>query len=169
MITSKTRLRLSSLKLKNKLQIYLLKKTEKKVFDNFGELSNTDGTTNMNGIWGLKRKMFPKNSESLPISKRNSGGRLISSKKELMTLYLESFKHQLRHRPIKGNFVYLKQLKEKLYTQRLEIAKNRKTEPWKLDQLKFVLRSLKMGKSRDPHGLNNEVFKLEVIFFRNGE
>ena len=35
----------------------------KKVFDNFGELSNTDGTTNMNGIWGLKRKMFPKNSE----------------------------------------------------------------------------------------------------------
>ena len=63
MITSKTRLRLSSLKLKNKLQIYLLKKTEKKVFDNFGELSNTDGTTNINGIWGLKRKMFPKNSE----------------------------------------------------------------------------------------------------------
>ena len=86
-----------------------------------------------------------------------------------MTLNLETFKHRLRHRPIKRNFVYLKQLKEKLYTQRLEIAKNKKTEPWKLDQLKFVLRSLKMGKSRDPHGLNNEVFKLEVIFFRNGE
>ena len=80
----------------------------KKVFDNFGELSNTDGTTNMNGIWGLKRKMFPKNSESLPISKRNSGGRLISSKKELMTLYLESFKNQLRHRPIKGETLYSK-------------------------------------------------------------
>ena len=104
----------------------------------------------MNGIWGLKRKMFPKNSESLPIAKRNSGGRLISSKKELMSLYLETFKHGLRHRPIKRNFVYLKQLKEKLYTQRLEIAKNRKTEPWKLDQLKFVLRSLKTGKSISP-------------------
>ena len=134
----------------------------KKVFEDFGKLSNTDGTTNINGIWSLKRKLFPKNSEPIPIAKRNPDGRLISSKNELLNLYLDTYKHRLRHRPIKSKFVYLKQLKQKLFTQRLEIAKTRKSEPWNLEQLKSVLRELKTGKARDPHGLINEIFKIDV-------
>ena len=44
----------------------------------------------------------------------------------------------------------------------LKIAKTRKSEPWDLKQLKQVLKNLKTGKSRDPHGLINELFKPEV-------
>ena len=32
----------------------------KQVYDNFEKLSNTDGTTNNNGIWAIKRKLFQK-------------------------------------------------------------------------------------------------------------
>ena len=43
----------------------------KKVVENFQTLSNTDGSTNINGLWNLKRKVFPKNAESLPFAKKN--------------------------------------------------------------------------------------------------
>ena len=76
----------------------------KQVMDNFLKLSNTDGSTNINGMWSLKRKLFPKNSESLPFAKKNYDGRLISSQKELISLYLDTFSHRLRHRPIKRKF-----------------------------------------------------------------
>ena len=130
-----------------KLSNMVAEENRKQVFDNFEKLSNTDGTTNINGIWTLKRKIFPKITESLPIAKKDSNGRLISSQKELMQLYLDTYKHRLRQRPIKGDYIKLKHLKEELYTKRLKIAMNRKSEPWKIEQLKKVLNGLKTGKS----------------------
>ena len=53
-------------------------------------------------------------------------------------------------------------LKEELFNQRIRIAKTRKSKPWTINQLKQVLKHLKSGKSRDPHGLINELFKPEV-------
>ena len=44
----------------------------------------------------------------------------------------------------------------------MKIVKLRKSEPWGIKQLKQVLKNLKTGKSRDPHGLINELFKPEV-------
>ena len=134
----------------------------KKVVENFQTLSNTDGSTNINGLWNLKRKVFPKNAESLPFAKKNFDGRMITSQTELRSLYLETFSHRLRHRPIRDSFKYLKTLKDELCYKRLEIAKTRKSEGWKIDQLRKTLIKLKSGKSRDPHGLVNELFKPEV-------
>ena len=95
-----------------KLTITVAEENRKQVFDNFEKISNTDGTTNNNGIWALKRKLFPKIAENLPIAKKDFNGRLISSQKELLCLYLDSYRHRLHHRPIKNEFEYLKELKE---------------------------------------------------------
>ena len=132
------------------------------VVNNFQELSNTDGSTNINGMWNLKKKVFPRNVETLPVAKKNYDGRLVTSQKELKTLYLSTFSHRLRHRPVKESFQYLKALKEELCYKRLEKAKKSKSEGWKIEHLQKVLASLKAGKSRDPHGLINEIFKTEV-------
>ena len=43
-----------------KLTSFVAEENKKQVYDNFEKLSNTDGTTNNNGIWALKRKLFPK-------------------------------------------------------------------------------------------------------------
>ena len=155
--------------LKNKLNeidldltLTVAEENKKQVYDNFEKISNTDGTTNNNGIWALKRKLFPKNTENIPIAKKDFNGRLISTQKELICLYLDTYRHRLRHRPIKNEFKYLKVLKEELFDKRLRIAKKRKSEPWDLKQLKQVLKNLKTGKYRDSHGLINELFKPEV-------
>ena len=38
-----------------------------------------------------------------------------------------------------------------------------KSEPWKLKELNKVLKSLKNNKTKDPHGMINEIFKPGVI------
>jgi hypothetical protein len=54
-----------------------------KVIENFKELSGIDGSTNQNGVWALKRKIFPKNKESLPFAKRNFEGKLLTTQKSV--------------------------------------------------------------------------------------
>ena len=62
------------------------KENRDKVINAFKLLSNTDGTTNINGMWGLKRKIFPRNSKQLPIAKKNLDNKLISSQTDLKKL-----------------------------------------------------------------------------------
>ena len=78
-------------------------------------------------------------------------------------LYLKTYQHRLRHRPIKPEFSELKCLKETLFNLRLKLSKLTKSEPWKESNLNKVLSSLKKNKSRDPHGLINDLFKPGVI------
>ena len=130
-----------------------------KVVDNFASLSDSDGTTNQNGFWAIKRKIFPKNKESLPFAKHDIQGKLVSSQKELKNLYLQTFTRRLRHRPIKKDLEYLKNIKEELCAKRMEMSRLNKSDPWKKQDVLKVLSYLKAGKSRDPHGLINEIFK----------
>ena len=41
-----------------------------KVIENFKLLSQQDGKMNTNNMWNLKKKVFPKNKESLPFAKK---------------------------------------------------------------------------------------------------
>ena len=133
-----------------------------KVMENFKSLANVDGSTNNMGVWNIKKKVFPKNGESLPFAKKDSKGKVISCQKELKQLYLNTFTHRLRHRPIRPGFDKLKVWKEELCKKRLQIASSTKSAPWNQNQLLKVLTKLKKGKSRDPHGLINDIFKPEV-------
>jgi hypothetical protein len=98
--------------------------------------------------------------------KKYSDGKLVSSHKQLKDLYLNTFVHRLRQRPIKKDFAYLKHLKEVLCSKRMEYAKARKTEDWTMEKLEKVLKALKKNKSRDPHGFINEIYWLEVMIWK---
>ena len=135
------------------------KENRNKVVENFATLATSDGTTNQRGVWDIKRKIFPKNKESLPFAKTDFEGKLVTSQKELKALYLKTFTSRLRHRPIKKGLENLKVLKEELCAKRMEMSKLNKSDPWKITDVTNVLSSLKNGKSRDPHGLINELFK----------
>ena len=130
-----------------------------KVMDSFKTLADTDGTININGLWNLKKKVFPKNTKPLPCAKKNVEGRIITSQAELKQLYLDTFIHRLRHRPIKEDLKELQILKEELCELRLNFSKLNISTPWKKEDLVKILSSLKNNKSRDPHGLVNEIFK----------
>ena len=72
---------------------------------------------------------------------------------------MKTFTSRLRHRPIKKGLEKLKVLKEELCAKRMEMSKLNKSDPWKITDVTNVLSSLKNGKSRDPHGLINKLFK----------
>ena len=131
----------------------------KKVRDNFGKLSNDAGTLNNNGLWKIKKKIFPKNRSQLPVAKKNFSGQIITNPDTLKQLYIETYQHRLRHRPNKTGYENLKCLKETLFGLRLRLTKLTKSKPWNENDLSKVLSSLKNNKSRDPHGLINELFK----------
>ena len=134
-----------------------------RVYENFKSLSNQDGNLNNNNMWNIKRKVFPKNKETLPFAKKDCDGNLISSHSQLKDLYIDTFVHRLRPRPMKPDYLYLKQLKEELWSKRLEYVETQKTKDWTFHDLEKVLKSLKNNKSRDPYCLINEIFQPGVI------
>ena len=134
-----------------------------KVVENLEKLSDTDGLVNTNGMWNLKRKIFPKNKESLPFAKQDFDGKLITSQNSLKTLYLETFVHRLRHRPMKDELLFIQKIKEELCEERIKLSKLSKSAPWTPEDLKKVLKDLKKNKCRDPHGIINEIVKPGVI------
>ena len=134
-----------------------------KIKDNFQSLSAPSEKLNNNGMWNLMKKVFPKNAQTLPVAKKNNLGQIITNPEMMKDLYLETFVQRLRHRPIKTDFEELKKLKETLFELRLSLVKKRKSKPWSMKDLDVVLKSLKKNKSRDPHGLINELFKPGII------
>ena len=94
-----------------------------------------------------------------PFAKKHFERNLVSLQKDLQTLYLKTFKDRLRHRLIKPGLEELKSLKEELCLKRIKAASMIKSDGWKMENLSSVLLKLKKDKSRDPHGLVNELFK----------
>ena len=64
------------------------KENVQKIKDNFVKFSDSDGSFKSNGMWNVKRKIFPKNPFTLPVAKLENQGRLISSPEELINLYI---------------------------------------------------------------------------------
>ena len=67
------------------------------------------------------------------------------------------------HRPIHPDLKILKNLKLEMFEKRLQLVKMNKSDPWDIETLRYVLKSLKKHKSRDPHNLINEPFRPEII------
>ena len=66
--------------------------------------------------------MFPKNKETLPFAKQDFNGKLISSQKNLKILYLDTFVHRLRSRPMKEYLIWLKNLKKRALFRNVKTA-----------------------------------------------
>ena len=135
----------------------------KNVENNFALLSRTDGSVNVNGMWKMKNKMFPRHPVGMPTVKKNAEGKLVTSQEELLTLYKETFIHRLRHRPIREEYSDFFELKMKLCKERLIYSERNKSQSWTEEQFIKILQNLKNNKCRDPHGLVNEIFKLKNI------
>ena len=127
-----------------------------------GTLNELDGGA-QKGLWSLKKKINPKIKQTLPTGKKNIEGCVVTNPEELKELYLQTFLHRLRERPIKEGFEKLMEIKEELFMLILEAAKLNKRKPWNMNDLEAALASLKKEKLRDADGLINELFKLEVL------
>ena len=133
-----------------------------KISENFATLDQSEGGSCSQGIWDIKSKVFPKVGATIPAAKINpANDRLVTDQEGLKKLYLETFTHRLRTRPPKESVSDTLKLQEGLLKKRLAITADNKSPPWTEGKVKSVLKSLKNGKSRDPLGLINEIFKVD--------
>ena len=90
-----------------------------KVKENISLISSTNGSLNSTGIWKVKQKKIPKHSKPLPVAKIDNHGRLITDPDELINLYIETYTHRLRQRPIRPELKELEELKLELFMKEL--------------------------------------------------
>ena len=130
----------------------------KKVKEYVRNLDSASGNFSQLGLWRLKRDLCQTQPEP-PSAKIDKKGTLISSPNLLRKLYLETYTERLRNREMKPELKELYFLKCELWELRKEKLKASKSKLWTLSDLEKVLKKLKTNKTRDPHGLINDIFK----------
>ena len=132
------------------------------VKDNINHL--VDDTENLNCIkmWQLKKRICSKSPDP-PIAKLNEQEELVTESSQLKQLYEATYKKRLKHRVMKPELEQMYILKMELFTLRLCVTRNVKSDNWSEDNLIQVLKKLKKNKSSDSQGLIYELFRPEII------
>ena len=151
-----------------------LKETEKCLTEKFSakfaevikeqtkEIGTLEGKFSQVGFWKIKKKLCPQGTDP-PMAKLNEKGMLITSPNLLKELYLRTYKHRLRQREMKEEYMDIFFLKNELWESRMKELIGIKSEEWSLADLMKVLKSLKNNKTMDPNGMINEIFKPGII------
>ena len=109
--------------------------------------------------WNLMKKLSPKNTIDPPAAKKDEFGNLVTDQEALENLYIETYKSRLQPNPVSEDMAELKYLKEYLHDIQMNIAKNRVTKDWTMEDLNKALKTLKNNKARDEHGHVYDLFK----------
>ena len=144
---------------KKEISEKIFEKNRKIIIDQVGDMIDNTSSLSRIKMWKVKQKVCPKNDPNYAIAKMDNKGDMVTEKTELKNLYAKVYKTRLEHRAIRPEYCLLKELKIGLFEKRLELAKLRKTENWKLSDLIKVTKNLKSNKASDPMGLVNELFK----------
>ena len=148
--------------LEEDISIKISEKNAAQITDQMSQLNVGDGKFCSAGMWKVKSKLCPRPTDP-PMAKKDVHGNLVTSPSQLKSLYLDTYKHRLRHRKMESKYEDVLCLKNQLWERRLEILKKKVTSPWTISNLNKVLKSLKNNQSRDPLGMISELFKPGII------
>ena len=133
------------------------------IVKNFKTLSENSENVNLQKMWKLMKKLWPKVNGILPTAKRNHQGKIVTGPTEIKNVLSKEYKDRLRSRPIRPDLASMKKRKNVIFKMKMKIAKGRKSPMWTMKDLEKALSDLKSNKSRDFEGFINEIFKLNVI------
>ena len=63
-------------------------------------------------MWELLKRKYPKCTPSISVGKKDKSGNIVTNHEGLKKLYLQTYMHRLRNRPIKEGFEELKAFKD---------------------------------------------------------
>ena len=129
--------------------------------EEINDIDCESGGVQSDRFWALKKRLFPK-SRDPPTAMLDEFGNLVTCQETIENEALKVYQQRLKNRPMREDLKNLEHDKNELCKLRLKIAASRKTPDWTMTQLDVVLKSLKVNKSRDPHGYANELFKIDV-------
>ena len=79
-----------------------------KIFKKFKTFSDNPETLNLQQIWKLNKKLWPKAGISLPTAKRNHRGKIVSAPGEIKKLLGKEYIDCLRSRPVRPDLEAMK-------------------------------------------------------------
>ena len=130
----------------------------------FKKYMNKGETQPVSDMWKLKQSLFPKKAPSLPSSKFNHRGKLVTEPAELVKLLGTKYgKIRLRKRPTHPMHRQMNIIRKQLLIMKLSSASKKKTPQFEMKDLDMVLRGLKSNKARDPEGIARTIFKTSIV------
>ena len=90
---------------------------------------------------------------------KNSDGKLLTSKKDIIDEAVRHYKKVFENKPIDKELQPHQQDRETLCNERLKSAFENKTPSWTISDVRTAINSLNMGISKDPYGHPNEYSK----------
>ena len=132
-----------------------------KIKDEIKGMDCEEGGMNVGKLWQLKKKLSPRGHDP-PTAMMDSKGNLVTSTAGIEKLATEHFQKVLENRKMKDEPKHIQIDKEELAKHRLDLARDKKSPPWTMEDLETVLKFLKNNKCRDPIGNINEIFKNNV-------
>ena len=117
-----------------------------KIKEALTQIKPEKGPVNSKQMWKLGKKLFPRSRE--PSSAMlDEKGNILTSDKAIKERALEVFAKRLEPNKIEPHLKRLEEDTNTLCEVRLKIAKQNKTEPWTMEDLKFALKQLEDEKS----------------------
>ena len=129
----------------------------------FKKFCAQNGSVSVSEMWKLKKKLWPKQKESIPTGKTNHQGKLVTSPDEIKTLLSKEYKERLRPRPEHPGFKDIFKIKKEAFEEKMKEAKLNKSPEWTMKELEEVLQDVNPNKSRDPFGINRSIFHTKCI------
>ena len=134
----------------------------KQIKDELEDIESEDGGFNSGKLWKLKKKLSPNNADP-PTAMKDPKGNLLTTDTEVKN---EAVKHYLRvfkDKPMENKLSHLKQPREDLCKERIEIAKKNKTPPWTKEDVINVLKSLNQKFQRIHMECQTSCFYLQML------
>ena len=139
------------------------KENRDKIVENFKSLSENPENINVQQMWKLSKKLWPKSGTTLPTAKRNQRGKIVTGPREIRNVLAREYKDRLRSRPLRPDLKGLKKRKKMIFKMKIKLAQVKSSPDWTMSDLDKALANLKNNKSRDAEGYINEIFKSGVI------
>ena len=130
---------------KMKLEEIEMKLNEKYADSNYNKIKEEtskikvdEGGINSGSLWKLKKKISPRCRDP-PTAMLHSFGNLLTSPEAINKVALETYTERLQSRVIKDDLANLQKEKEERCQLRLAAARKKKTAPWTMEPIFFIL------------------------------
>ena len=85
---------------------------------------------NLQQMWKLCKKLWPKKGETLPTAKRNHKGKIVTGPREIKILLAKEYKDRLRTRPVRPDLRGMRKRKKTIFKMKMKLAKSNPSIEW---------------------------------------
>ena len=73
------------------------------IVKNFKDIGDNPENVNLQNMWKLCKKLWPKSGGTQPTAKRNQMGKIVTGPKDIKNVLAKEYKDRLRNRPVRAD------------------------------------------------------------------